>query len=66
MFFKNWGLLQNTIILLEQINHDISYYSTSRRNFYIILKLKNDSCSIQAQRQPETPAALGSGDFFKE
>lgn len=35
---QNWGWFQNAIILLVQIKHDISYYSTSRRNFYIVFK----------------------------
>lgn len=38
MFLRNWGWFQNAIILLVQIKHDISYYSTSRRNFYIVFK----------------------------
>lgn len=38
MFLKNWGWFQNAIILLVQIKHDISYNSTSRRNFYIVHK----------------------------
>lgn len=38
MFLKNWGWFQNAIILLIQIKHDISYYSTSRRNFYTVFK----------------------------
>lgn len=38
MFLKNWGWFQSTITLLAQIKHDISHYSTSRRNFYIVFK----------------------------
>lgn len=35
---KNWGWFQSAITLLVQIKHDMSCYSTSRRNFYIVLR----------------------------
>lgn len=38
MSLKNWGWFQSAITLLVQIKHDMSCYSTSRRNFYIVLR----------------------------